>query len=224
MDQSFEAHLGFASRREAGALLGLRLQQYAGRDDVVVLGLPRGGVLVAYEVARALNAELDVFVVRTLGLPGNPELAIGAIAPGGARVLNPDIPAWARPSEAGIEAVAVAAQNELLRRERACRGDRPPVAIAGRIAILVDDGLSTGATMRAAVLAVRRLKPARVIVAVPVGAREACEAIRPIADQFICPYVPETFSGVGHWYLDFPQTTDEEVCRLLKAHRPVVPV
>ena len=221
MYESLEAHLGFASRREAGALLGLRLRQFAGRKDVVVVGLPRDGVLVAHEVARVLNAELDVFMVGTLGLPGHPDLSMGAIAPDGVRVLNPEILAWARPSDAGIEVVADAVQKELWGRERTYRGDRPPVAITGRIVILVDDGLATADTMRAAVLAVRRLKPARVIVAVPVGARDACEAIRPVADQLMCPYVPDPFSAVGHWYLDVPRTTDEDVCRLLETYRPV---
>jgi predicted phosphoribosyltransferase len=179
---------------------------------------------VAYQVAQALNAPLDVFVVRKLGLPGNPELAMGAIATGGVRVLNPQVLAWAQPTDEAIEAVTRSEQQELIRREKAYRGDRPPATIAGRIAILVDDGLATGYTMRAAVMAVRRFTPARVVVAVPVGAREACEAIRTIADQVVCPYIPSPFSAVGQWYLDFSQTTDEEVRTLLSAHRPGVTV
>ena len=214
--------LGFVDRREAGGLLATRLQRFAGRSEVVVLALPRGGVPVAYEVARALNAPLDVLVVRKLGLPGNPELAMGAIAAGGVRVLNPDVVTWLRPSPEEIEAAASAEQEELLRRERAYRGDRPAIPIAGRIAILVDDGLATGSTMRAAVLGARRLEPARVVVAVPVGAIRACEAVREVADEVVCPYMPDAFAAVGRWYLDFSQTTDEEVRRMLAAQAPAV--
>jgi putative phosphoribosyl transferase len=210
-------HLGFVDRREAGAGLATRLQHLAGRRDVVVLALPRGGVPVAYEIAKVLKAPLDVFVVRKLGLPGHAELAMGAIASGDVRVLNEDVLAWQRPPDEVIEAVTRAEQQELKRRERAYRGDRPQLSLHGRVVILVDDGLATGSTMRAAVLAVRRANPARIVVAVPVGARETCAAMRTIADEVICLYTPDPFSAVGLWYLDFSQTTDEEVRRLLTA-------
>lgn len=209
--------LRFANRRDGGAALAKRLRPYAGRADVVVLGLPRGGVPVGYEVARALGAPFDVFVVRKLGLPGHAELAMGAIASGGVRVLNEDVVGWYRIPDAAIEAVTRTEQAELERRERAYRDGRPSVPIEGRTVILVDDGLATGSTMRAAVLAVRRLQPARVVVAVPVGARETCDALRETADEVVCALFPEPFSAVGLWYEDFSQTTDEEVRRLLAA-------
>lgn len=209
--------LRFSNRRDGGAALAKRLRPYAGRADVVVLGLPRGGVPVGYEVARALGAPFDVFVVRKLGLPGHAELAMGAIASGGVRVLNEDVVGWYRIPDAAIEAVTRTEQAELERRERAYRDGRPSVPIEGRTVILVDDGLATGSTMRAAVLAVRRLQPARVVVAVPVGARETCDALRETADEVVCALIPEPFSAVGLWYEDFSQTTDEEVRRLLAA-------
>jgi predicted phosphoribosyltransferase len=184
---------------------------------VVVLALPRGGVPVAFEVARSLGAPMDVFVVRKLGMPGHPELAMGAIASGGVRVMNEDVFRWYRPSASAIEAVIRAEHAELERRERAYRDGRPPLPIEGRTVILVDDGLATGSTMRAAVQAVRRLRPARVVVAVPVGARETCEALRKIADEVVCALVPEPFSAVGLWYIDFSQTTDDEVRQLLSS-------
>lgn len=214
----------FADRRDGGRLLGRHLFQFADRQDVVVLALPRGGVPVAFEVARALRAPLDVFLVRKLGLPGHAELAMGAIASGGVRVMNEDILTWYRPSEAAIEAVTRAEQAELERRERAYREDRPPLPFSGKTVILVDDGLATGSTMRAAVLAVRRLRPARVIVAVPVGADETCAALRRVADDVVCPVTPYPFSAVGLWYVDFSQTTDDDVRRLLSAHRAEAPV
>jgi predicted phosphoribosyltransferase len=206
---------GFGDRREAGLVLADRLRQFADQGNVVVLALPRGGVPVAYEVARALAAPLDVFVVRKLGLPGHPELAMGAIASGDVRVLNEEVLESYPVSRAAIEAVARAERLELERRERAYRDGRPPVPIEGRIAILVDDGLATGSTMRAAVLAVRRLHPARVVVAVPVGAWETCQALGEVADEVVCPFTPEPFRAVGLWYADFSQTTDEEVRQLL---------
>lgn len=208
----------FADRRHAGIALARELQEFANRNDVVVLALPRGGVPVAYEVARRLGAPMDVFVVRKLGLPGHPELAMGAIASGGVQVLNEDVAAWYRPSPAAIEAVARAEGLELERRERAYRDGRPPVPVEGRIVLLVDDGLATGSTMRAAVLAIRRLRPTRVVVAVPVGARETCESLGDIADQVVCALIPEPFSAVGLWYVDFSQTSDDEVRQLLAAH------
>ena len=211
--------LRFDDRRHAGAALARRLQHLAGKPDLVVLALPRGGVPVAHEVAHALGAPMDVFVVRKLGLPGHPELAMGAIASGGVRVMNEDVVTLYRPSTAAIEAVTRAELVELQRRERAYRDGRPPVPIEGHTVILVDDGLATGSTMRAAVLAVRRLRPARVIVAVPVGARTTCQALREIADDVVCALIPEPFSAVGLWYIDFSQTTDDEVRQLLAAQR-----
>jgi predicted phosphoribosyltransferase len=160
---------------------------------------------------------LDVFVVRKLGMPENPELAMGAIASGGVRVMNEDVLTWYRPSAAAIEAVTRAELAELERRERAYRGGRPPVPIEGRTVIVVDDGLATGSTMRAAVLAIRRLRPARVVVAVPVGARETCHSLGAIADEVVCALMPEPFSAVGLWYVDFSPTTDDEVRALLSA-------
>lgn len=211
--------LRFNDRRHAGLVLAHQLQHLANRADVVVLALPRGGVPVAYEVAKVLGAPLDVFVVRKLGLPGHSELAMGAIASGGVRVLNDEVCSWYRPSAAAIEAVTRAERVELERRERTYRDGRPLVPIEGRTVVLVDDGLATGSTMRAAVLAIRRLGPARVVVAVPVGARETCEAVREIADEVVCAATPEPFSAVGLWYVDFSQTTDDEVRQLLATHR-----
>ena len=204
----------FVDRRAAGRALVARLQSYAGRNDVVVLALPRGGVPVAYEVAKALQAPLDVFIVRKLGVPGHEELAMGAIASGGVRVLNEDVLKWYGLSEADVEAVARFESGELERREQLYRDGRDLIGIEGRVAILVDDGLATGSTMRAAVQAVRRLNPARIVVAVPVGARDTCDGLRE-ADEVICALMPESFSAVGQWYTDFSQTTDEEVRRLL---------
>ena len=205
----------YADRREAGIVLAKALHAYSGRDDVVVLALPRGGVPVAFEVAQALRAPLDVFVVRKLGAPGHPELAMGAIASGGVRVLNEDVVAWYRPSPDELEQTAQLELLELERRERAYRGDRPVVPVAGRVAILVDDGLATGASMRAAVRAARNLGPSRVVVAVPVGAPDSCRAMAQIADEVVCPLQPERFEAVGLWYANFSQTTDGEVQQLL---------
>ena len=207
----------YANRREAGAVLAGRLRDFAGRTDVVVLGLPRGGIPVAFEVAKALNAPLDVFVVRKLGLPGHPELAMGAIASGGVRVLNDNLLQQLHVPMSAIDAVARAEQAELERRERAYRGARPPIPLEGRVVILVDDGLATGATMRAAVLAVRRALPSQIVVAVPVGARETCSAMNEVADDVVCARMPEPFTAVGLWYENFEQTTDEEVRRLLSS-------
>jgi predicted phosphoribosyltransferase len=207
--------VNFGDRREAGVVLADRLNEFADRDDVVVLALPRGGVPVGYEVARALGAQLDVFVVRKLGLPGHPELAMGAIASGDVRVLNKDVLESYPVSRSAIEAVTRTERVELERRERTYRDGWPLVPIEGRVVILVDDGLATGSTMRAAVLAVRRLHPARVIVAVPVGAVQTCQALREVADEVVCAFTPEPFRAVGLWYADFSQTTDEEVQQLL---------
>jgi predicted phosphoribosyltransferase len=187
---------------------------------VVVLGLPRGGIPVAYEVAQALNAPLDVFVVRKLGLPGHPEYAMGAIASGGVRVLDEDVIARQRIPAAAVESVTRLEELELVRRERAYRGARQAVPVEGRIVILVDDGLATGSTMRAAVLAMRRQLPAQIVVAVPLGARESCRAMDEVADEVVCARMPEPFYAVGLWYEDFDQTTDEEVRGLLAASPP----
>ena len=208
---------GYANRRQAGMVLARHLQHLAGRRDVVVLGLPRGGIPVAYEVARALQAPLDVFVVRKLGFPGHEELAMGAIASGGIRVLNDDVLAWYRPAQTTIDQVSRIEQAELERRERVYRDGRPLLPLKGRTVILVDDGLATGSTMHAAVLAARRLEPSRVIVAVPVGALETCRRLGEAADEVVCARTPDPFHAVGLWYADFSQTTDEEVRHLLSA-------
>lgn len=208
----------FADRAEAGRALAELLHPYAGRRDVVVLALPRGGVPVGYEVAGKLGAELDVFLVRKLGMPGHPEFAMGAIASGGVRVLSEDVVRMYGVSDEAVERVARAEQAELERREREYRQDHPAADVRGKVAILVDDGLATGSTMKAAVQAVRKLQPARVIVAVPVGAPSTCEEFRNIADEIVCARTPEPFSAVGLWYADFSQTTDAEVRSLLAAH------
>ena len=214
----------FRDREHAGRALALRLAHLAGRSDVTVLALPRGGTPVAYEVARALRAPLDVLVVRKLGLPWNPEFAMGAIASGGERLLDDLLlRELGIPAEA-VDEVARDEQRELERREGVYRGGRPAPDLRGRTVILVDDGLATGATMRVAVRAVRRQAPERVIAAAPVAAPEACELLRAEADEVICAESPDPFLGVGRWYLDFTQTSDEEVCRLLadaNRHSPV---
>lgn len=210
----------YADRTAAGRALAQALGVYARRDDVVVLALPRGGVPVAFEVARALESPLDIFVVRKLGAPGHPELAMGAIASGGVRVLNDRVVAWYQLSPGDIQRMTDVEMRELARRERGYRGDRPAIPIAGRVTILVDDGLATGASMRAAVQAARGLRPARVVVAVPVGAPDACQAMRDVADEVICLMQPESFDAVGLWYDDFTQTSDHEVRALLAQSLP----
>src|SRR5437870_4761522 len=207
----------FPNRPEAGRLLAEKLVQYAGRDDVVVLGLPRGGVPVAYQVARRLGAPLDVFIVRKLGVPGFEELAAGAIASGGVRVLNQDVVRAIPHAEEAIEAVTARETAELERREQIYREGRPPPELRGRIAILVDDGLATGATMRAAVKALRQREVAKIVVAVPVGPPDTCHEIEEQADETICLSMPEFFQAVGQYYDDFSQTTDEDVRQLLAA-------
>ncbi|HEY1381812.1 MAG TPA: phosphoribosyltransferase [Gemmataceae bacterium] len=207
----------FRDRRDAGRQLAARLTEYAGRRDVIVLALPRGGVPVGYEVARALAAPLDVFLVRKLGVPGREELAMGAIASGGVRVVNQDVVrALGIPPDV-IDQVAAEEARELGRREREYRDGRAAPQVAGRAVLLVDDGLATGSTMRAAVLALRQQGPAEVVVAVPVGAAETCAAMNQVADATVCAYSPEQFAAVGLWYEDFSQTTDEEVRELLTA-------
>lgn len=201
----------FRDRMDAGRQLARALAGYTGRPDVLVLGLPRGGVPVAYEVARALGAELDVFLVRKLGLVGHEELAMGAIASGGIRVLNEQVTEALRVSDEVIDAVEERERRELERREREYRGDRPFPDVTGRTVILVDDGLATGATMRAAARAIEARDPARLVVAAPVAAPETCEALREQVDEVVCVLTPEGFHAVGLWYDDFRPTSDEEV-------------
>lgn len=214
-DWSTNTRQRFADRRDAGLELAAQLQQFKDRPDVVVLGLPRGGVPVAHAVAHALRAPLDVFLVRKLGVPGHQELAMGAIASGGVRVLNDDVVRWYKLSDEAIAAVTREEQVELERRERIYRTARAPFDLTQRIVLLVDDGLATGSTMKAAVQAVRRLEPARVVVAVPVGASESCRELAALADEVVCARTPDPFSAVGLWYRDFAQTTDDEVRELL---------
>jgi predicted phosphoribosyltransferase len=209
----------FRDRKEAGRQLASRLTKYANRPDVIVLALPRGGVPVAYEVAKQIGAPLEVFLVRKLGVPGYEELAMGAIASGGVRVINEDLVRQLQIPGKVIEAVAADEQRELERRERAYRDDRPPPDVKGRTVILIDDGLATGSTMRAAAAALRGLGPARIVVAVPVSAPETCDEIREEVDEVVCAVTPEPFRGVGLWYKDFSQTTDEEVRELLERAR-----
>src|SRR6185436_11387166 len=205
----------FRDRIEAGELLAEKLDQYRDRDDVVVLALPRGGVPVAREVSRALGVPFDVYVVRKLGVPGHEELAMGAIATGGVRQINRDVvDALGIPANV-IDVVAAREQNELDRREREYRGNRAPLPLTNRTVILVDDGLATGSTMRAAVMAVRQQQPARVIVAVPVGAASTCADLATEADDVVCVRTPDPFVALGLWYRDFTPTTDLEVRTLL---------
>ena len=209
----------FHDRRDAGRLLAAELGDYRDRDDLLVLGLPRGGVPVAYEVARALQAPLDVFVVRKLGAPGHEELAMGAIASGGARVLNRRVVEAYRLSEQDVQRVADREGVELARREQAYRGERPPLPIEGRTVILVDDGLATGATMRAAVVALREHGAERVVAAVPVSSADTCAQLADLVDEIVCARTPEPFVAVGVWYEDFSATSDDEVRQLLKEAR-----
>ena len=205
----------YRDRIEAGKRLAAKLTDYADRPDVLVLALPRGGVPVAYEVARALRAPLDIFLVRKLGVPGHEELAMGAIATGGVRVLNEDVVSYLRVPGEVIDAVAADEMRELERRERAYRGERPAPDVRGKTVILVDDGLATGSTMRAAAAALRQQRPARIVVAVPVSAPQTCDEYRMGVDEIVCAVTPEPFYAVGQWYADFSQTTDEEVRELL---------
>jgi putative phosphoribosyl transferase len=206
----------FRDRIEAGRLLAEKLAAYANRPDVLVLALPRGGVPVGFEVARALNVPLDIFLVRKLGVPGHEELAMGAIASGGVRVLNDDVVRYLRIPDEIIDTVAEKEQQELDRRERAYRGDRAAPEIRGRTIILVDDGLATGSTMRAAAAALRKQQPEQIVVAVPIAAPETCDEFRAEVDEIVCAVTPEPFYAVGIWYEDFSQTSDEEVRDLLE--------
>jgi putative phosphoribosyl transferase len=205
----------FFDRRDAGRQLAARLESFAGARDLLVLALPRGGVPAGYEVARALSAPLDVFLVRKLGVPGDEELAMGAIASGGNRVLNADVIAALHIEPATIEAVTAREARVIEEREALYRGDRPRPTLADRAIILVDDGLATGASMRVALMAIAGAKPRQLVAAVPVAPAEAVESLRSVADDVICTITPSAFFGVGRWYRDFSQTTDEEVAQLL---------
>jgi len=209
----------FKDRSDAGRFLADKLTDYADRRDVIVLGLPRGGIPVAFEVAQKLHAPLDVFTVRKLGVPGHEELAMGAIASGGVRVLNHDVLAYIRIRNEEIDRVAVDELRELERRERLYRGERPPLEVRDRAVIVVDDGLATGSTMRAAVKALRQKGPKQIVVAAPVGARETCDSFKNEVDV-VCALTPEPFQAVGLWYANFDQTTDDEVRNLLTRTMP----
>lgn len=206
----------FRDRTEAGRQLATKLSAYANRANVLVIGLPRGGVPVAAEVAKALHAPLDICLVRKLGVPGHQELAMGAIASGGVRVLNDDLLDWLRISDKTINEVAARELREVERRDRKYRGDRPPPDLRDRVVILVDDGLGTGSTMRAAISAIRQQSPQRIIVAVPVGASETCDAIQGEVDEVVCFMTQDPLYAISLWYENFKQTTDEEVCNLLE--------
>lgn len=212
--------MGFRDRVDAGQKLAARLTEYAGRPDVLVLALPRGGVPVGAEVARALGVPLDVFLVRKLGVPGHAELAMGAIAAGGLQVLSEALIRDLGLPPSLVQQVAARERLELDRRDRLFRGSRPPISVRGRTILLIDDGLATGSTMQAAVTALRPQGPARIVVAAPVGARETCERLLRIADDVVCLEMPEPFTAVGLWYERFDQTSDEEVTRLLAAPAP----
>ena len=205
----------FANRAEAGQLLAGKLLDYAGRDDVIVLGLPRGGVPVAFEVAQRLRVSLDIFIVRKLGVPGFEELAVGAIASGGVRVLNKDVARALPNAEEVIEAVTARETTELERREQSYRDGRPAPELGGKTVILVDDGLATGATMRAGVTALLQRDVAKIVVAAPVGAPETCRELQDEVDDIVCAMAPEYFQAVGQYYEDFSQTSDDEVSELL---------
>lgn len=211
----------FRNRSDAGKYLAEKLQKYKGRADVLVLALPRGGVPVGYEVAKELDVPLDIFLVRKLGVPGHEELALGAIATGGVRVLNDEVVHYLHIRPQLIDAIAARELKELRRREVAYRGSRPEPDVKGKIVILVDDGLATGSTIRAAVQALRQQQPARLVVAVPVAAPQTCDEDVVGADEIVCAVTPEAFLGVGQWYLDFSQTTDEEVRDLLEQEEHV---
>jgi putative phosphoribosyl transferase len=205
----------FTNRTEAGEQLALRLRKYANRDDVIVLATPRGGVPVAFEVATELKLPLDIFVLRKLGVPGHEELAFGAIASGGVRVIDPDIVEAYGITPSDIERVVQKEEEEMQRREIAYRGARPPLDVSGRTAILVDDGIATGASIRAGIRALRQLNPARIVVAVPVAPPSTCARLKFEAEELVCLQMPEQFYGVGQFYIDFSEVTDEEVIELL---------
>src|SRR3954470_23138819 len=206
----------FRDRKQAGKALAQRVAESVTARNILVLGLPRGGVPVAYEIAQRLEAELDVFIVRKLGLPGHEELAIGAIASGGVRVLNEALIAELQLSPSLIDCIAESEQDELERRQQLFRGARPRVPVAGRTVIVVDDGLATGASMKAAAQALRTQGPGRIVVAVPIAAQQSCLELRMEVDEVICLHTPSLFVGVGMWYRDFSQTSDQEVERYLE--------
>jgi putative phosphoribosyl transferase len=206
----------FRNRTEAGQLLAERLQSFANCPDVLVMSLPRGGVPVGFEVAKALNAPLDICIVRKLGVPGHKELAMGAISLGGSRILKPDVVDWLHISESAIAAVTSMEQRELERRDQLYRGTRPPPDIQNRTIILVDDGLATGSTMRAAIGTIRQQAPEYLIVAVPVAPPVVCQELRQEVDEVICLLTPEPFYAIGVWYEDFTQTSDAQVRELLE--------
>jgi len=212
-----EPRLPYRDRREAGRVLGGALAHYRGRAGLLVLALPRGGVAVGFEVAHALDAPLDVFIVRKLGYPGHEEYAMGAIASGGVRVMSLQPGITVPPQE--LARVLAQEEAELARREQLYRGNRPRIELRERTVIVVDDGLATGSTMRAAVRAIRRQSPAHLAVAVPVGAPQTCRSLRAEVDELVCPAMPEPFRAVGLWYRDFPQSTDDEVHELLDEAR-----
>ena len=208
----------FKNRKDAGRKLAEQLGEYRNRDDVIVLALPRGGVPVAAEVADALHVPMDVFIVRKLGVPGHEELALGAIASGGIRVLNQEVIKELHISQQSIESLATREREELIRRQQEYRGNRPEPDIQGKTVILVDDGLATGASMYAAVLALRQHDPAEIVVAVPTASAQTCEAFEDYVEDVVCATTPEPFYGVGMWYDDFSQTTDAEVREILAEH------
>jgi predicted phosphoribosyltransferase len=210
----------FENRSEAGRLLASRLQTFQNQPDTVVLALPRGGVPVAHEVARALNLPLDVFLVRKLGVPGHEELAMGAIASGGVRILNEDVIRQLNIPRRLIKAVTQEQQRELDRREKLYRGSRPALDLRGKTVIIIDDGLATGATMKASIASIRQQNPAKVIVAAPVAARETYESLRMEADELICAATADPFGAVGAWYQEFDETTDDEVRELISSGFP----
>lgn len=215
MTQDLARQTTFANRTEAGRALVEPLREYTNRPDAIVLALPRGGVPVAYEVATALGLRLDLLVVRKLGLPSHPEYAMGAIASGGIRILNDDALRAYPIDRTRFQTLLDQETQELLRREKKYRGNRPPLQLKDQVVILIDDGLATGASMMAAVQAVRAQAPSRIVVAVPVSPPDTLDALCTKVDQVICPLVPERMVSVGYWYLDFPQTTDEEVLALM---------
>jgi putative phosphoribosyl transferase len=214
-----EVPMIFANRAEAGKSLAWRLEKYVDRDDVVVLAIPRGGVPVAFEVARALRARLDVFLLQKLGVPGQEELAFGAIASGGVRVLDRQILRTLSHRSSEVEGITAQAQQELERREAAYRGDQPPLSVTGKTVILVDDGIATGASLLAGIRALRQLRHVRIVVAVPVAPASVCKRLAYEVDEMVCVAKPEPFGAVGQFYDDFPQVEDEEVVELLARHQ-----
>lgn len=210
----------FENRMDAGRQLAQKLKKYAGRKNVVVLGIPRGGVPVGFEVANALKAPLDIFLSRKLGVPGQEELAFGALASGGIRVLDRELIRELGISGEDIERATRTVKKELERRERLYRGDRPPLRVAGKIAVLVDDGIATGSSMRAAIQALQQMGPAQIVVAVPVAPARTCDSLRPEVDELVCIQAPELFWAIGQFYEDFSQVTDQEVTELLRRAEP----